>query len=115
MGETPTLVQSHEDFLKYLAGGAASSLDFGSNEQVLQVLAELEKFTDVIQDVKTKTITFRGLMAQLPRMTVIQNRAKRRAAGVLENLVATFAELIAKNLRVRDDLSALVTNTEEIP
>src|ERR1035438_2034690 len=46
----PQLSQAHVDLLKYLVGGAASSLEMGTTgkHQVLQVLTQLDQFTDII-------------------------------------------------------------------
>jgi hypothetical protein len=114
-GEIPQLLQAHVDLLKYLVGGAASSLEMGTagKQQVIQVLAQLDQFTDVINGARSHTNLFRGSIATMPRMLVAFNKAKRRALDVLSALDDTFVDLAARNVQVRADIADLLRRAEE--
>lgn len=110
----PQLSQAHVDLLKYLVGGAALSLEMGATgkEQVLQVLTQLDQFTNSINDARSQMIVFRGTVARLPRMTVPFNKAKRRALDVLAALVVTLSDLAGRNVQVRAEIADLLRRAD---
>jgi hypothetical protein len=110
------LSQAHADLLRYLVGGAASSLEMGAagRQQVLQVLAQLDQFTNGINGARSQMNLFRGTVATLPRMMVAFNKAKRRASEVLAELDVTFSDLAERNVQVRADIASLLRRAEEL-
>lgn len=115
ISEIPQLAQTHTDLLNYVAGGAASALDFGASgkEQVSQVLTQLDTFSEVVENVRGITAGFRKTLAGLPCMTVLFNKAKRRASEALDQLDSTYAGIAARNMSVRADLADILVRSEK--
>lgn len=109
LSDTPQLSQAHADLLKYLVGGAASSLELGvsGREQVLKVLSQLDSFAEAITSAQSQTREYRATLSKLPRMTVTFNRARRRALGVLDALDSAFADFVTRNIQVRTEIADL--------
>jgi hypothetical protein len=114
VSDIPQLAQAHEDLLRNVAGGAASSLDFGSDaeEQVSRVLSELDGFSEVIPRVQKQTSDFQRTIVGLPRVTALFNKAKRRASEALDRLNSTYANIAERNLRVRSDLADILARSK---
>lgn len=104
LAEIPQMRQAHADLVKYVVGGATMA----GKEQSSKVLLELDALTSVTKDARAHTAEFRNLIANLPRMTVLFNKAKRRVLDTLATLDTAFAEVITRNTQVRSELLAVL-------
>jgi CRISPR/Cas system CSM-associated protein Csm2 small subunit len=114
LAELSQLSQAHTDLLKYQVGGAASSLEFGQSGkgQVRQVLSQLDTYTGVMRTARLGVRQFHDILAQMPRMAVVFNKAKRRALEAVEAVEAVFAEMVKKNNEVGAEISELLDRAE---
>ena len=77
-------------------------------EQASKVLLQLDALTTSTEGARAQTAEFRKIVANLPRMMVLFNKAKRRVLDTLAILDTAFGEVIARNKLVRSELFALL-------
>jgi hypothetical protein len=61
-------------------------------QQASEARTVLISFRDTLSDAYVSTECFRNSIQQLPRMTVVLNRAKRQTAAVLKDILESIDE-----------------------
>jgi hypothetical protein len=115
--ETPNLSEAHSDLLRYQVSCAASLLEFGEsgNPQVRLVLEQLDTFCQANETAHSHIKALRLSFTNIPPLTAVLNKARRRAQEAIDRVETTFAEMVQTNSRVRGEISELLAFGEAAP
>jgi hypothetical protein len=115
--ETPNLSEAHSDLLRYQVSCAASLLEFGESgdPQVRQVLEQLDTFCQANETAHSHIGDLRLIFTNIPPLTAVLNKARRRAQEAIDRVETTFAQMVQTNSRVRREIIELLALGEAAP